>query len=258
MIGVALVQTLAMNLSRKLVAEFIGTFILVFVAVGAAVTGIRFAADPDAVGGIPGSGVTGVAMAFGLVLAMLVYAFGHISGCHINPAVTIAMMTGRKMDAKQGGLYMVAQVAGAIFGAFLLWLLVNTGGVTDKTGALGSNAYDNGAVNLWGALLVEILLTFVFVLVILFVTDKYATHAALAGIAIGFALLVVHLVGIPLTGTSVNPARSIGPALFGGTEALSQLWLFIVAPLIGGVLAAIVWRGVVPDSMEDTDISLDK
>jgi len=247
-----------MTLARKLTAEFLGTFILVFIAVGSAVTGIRLAGNVDGSGDVPGSGVLGVAVAFGLVLAMLVYAIGHISGCHINPAVTIAMMTGRKMDAKEGGLYMVAQVAGAIVGAFLLWLLVQIGGVTDKTGALGTNAYNNGEINLFGALIVEIMLTFVFVLVILFATDKFATHAALAGIAIGFALLVVHLVGIPLTGTSVNPARSIGPALFAGTEALSQLWLFIVAPVIGGVLASIVWRGIVPNSMEDTDISLAK
>ncbi len=247
-----------MTLNRKLIAEFLGTFILVFIAVGSAVTGIAFAKSPDSeFEPIPGSGVLGVAVAFGLVLAMLVYAIGHISGCHINPAVTIAMMTGRKMNAKEGGLYMVAQVAGAIFGAFILWLLVQTGGVKDKTGGLGTNAYDNGAINLWGALLLEVLLTFVFVLVILFVTDKIQAHAALAGIAIGFALLVVHLVGIPLTGTSVNPARSIGPALFAGGDALAQVWLFIVAPLVGGVLAAIVWRGVVPNSLETQDTTID-
>lgn len=247
-----------MTLNKKLIAEFIGTFMLVFIAVGSAVTGIAFAKSPDSeFEPIPGSGVLGVAVAFGLVLAMLVYAIGHISGCHINPAVTIAMITGRKMDPKEGGLYMVAQVAGAIVGAFVLWLLVQIGDVQDKTGALGTNAYDNGNINLVGALILEILLTMVFVLVILFVTDKIQSHAALAGIAIGFALLVVHLVGIPLTGTSVNPARSIGPALFAGGDALAQLWLFIVAPLIGGVLAAGIWKAVTPNELETTDTSID-
>lgn len=245
-----------MTMSRKLAAEFLGTFILVFIAVGAAVTGIRLADNPDGVGNIPGAGVLGVATAFGLVLAMLVYAIGHISGCHINPAVSIAMIAARKMSPKEGGLYMVAQILGAIVGAFVLWLLVNTGGVTDKTGALGTNAYDNGSVNLWGALLVETLLTMVFVLVILFVTDKIQTHAALAGIAIGFALLVVHLVGIPLTGTSVNPARSIGPALFAGGEALTQLWVFIVAPLLGGLLAAGIWKVVTPSDLATGKVAI--
>lgn len=229
---------------------------MVFVAVGAAVTGIRLADNPDGVGNIPGAGVLGVATAFGLVLAMLVYAIGHISGCHINPAVSIAMIAARKMSPKEGGLYMLAQILGAIVGAFVLWLLVNTGGVTDKTGALGTNAYDNGSVNLWGALLVETLLTMVFVLVILFVTDKIQTHAALAGIAIGFALLVVHLVGIPLTGTSVNPARSIGPALFAGGEALTQLWVFIVAPLLGGLLAAGIWKVVTPSDLATDKVAI--
>ena len=247
-----------MTLNKKLIAEFIGTFMLVFIAVGSAVTGIAFAKSPDSeFEPIPGSGVLGVAVAFGLVLAMLVYAIGHISGCHINPAVTIAMITGRKMDPKEGGLYMVAQVAGAIVGAFVLWLLVQIGDVQDKTGGLGTNAYDNGNINLVGALILEILLTMVFVLVILFVTDKIQSHAALAGIAIGFALLVVHLVGIPLTGTSVNPARSIGPALFAGGDALAQVWLFIVAPLIGGVLAAGIWKAVTPKELETADTSID-
>lgn len=241
---------------RKLLAEFLGTFFLVFVAVGSAVAGIAATRDDTSQFVIPAAGVVGVALAFGFVLVMAVYAIGHISGCHINPAVTIAMMVGRKMPLVEGLAYMGVQVLGAIAGAGLLKFLVTTGGVTDKTGALGSNAYDNGAINLTGALVLEIVLTAIFVLVILFVTDKVATPA-FAGIAIGFSLAAIHMVGIPLDGTSVNPARSIGPALFAGGTALSQLWLFIVAPLIGGVIAALIWRGMTPKELETDDTSID-
>jgi aquaporin Z len=245
------------TLPKKLLAEFLGTAFLVLVAVGSAVAGISLAFDFDDGALLPGAGVTGVALAFGFVLVMLVYAIGHISGCHINPAVTIAMMIGRKMPAKEGLSYMGAQVLGAIVGAGVLWFLVNFGDVTDQTGALGSNAYDNGNINLVGALVLEILLTFVFVSVILFVTDSHALPG-FPGIAIGLSLTAVHLVGIPLTGTSVNPARSIGPALFSGdTTAIAQLWLFIVAPLIGGALAALVWKFLTPAHIETTDISTD-
>ncbi len=241
---------------RKLLAEFLGTFFLVFVAVGAAVAGIAAARDDTSKFLIPAAGVVGVALAFGFVLVMAVYAIGHISGCHINPAVTIAMMVGRKMPIGEGLAYMVVQVLGAIAGAGALKFLVSVGGVTDKTGGLGTNAYDNGAINMWGALVLEILLTAIFVLVILFVTDKVATPA-FAGLAIGFSLAAVHMVGIPLDGTSVNPARSIGPALFAGGTAISQLWLFIVAPLIGGVLAALIWKGITPAGLETADTDID-
>ncbi len=241
---------------RKLLAEFLGTFFLVFVAVGAAVAGIAAARDDTSRFLIPAAGVVGVALAFGFVLVMAVYAIGHISGCHINPAVTIAMIVGRKMPIGEGLAYMGVQVLGAIAGAGALKFLVSVGGVTDKTGGLGTNAYDNGAINMWGALVLEILLTAIFVLVILFVTDKVATPA-FAGLAIGFSLAAVHMVGIPLDGTSVNPARSIGPALFAGGTALSQLWLFILAPLIGGVLAALIWKGITPTELETDDTDID-
>lgn len=244
-----------LTLSKKLIAEALGTFFLVFVAVGAAVAGIAQDQDPTKATVIPGSGVVGVALAFGFVLVMAVYAIGHISGCHINPAVTIAMMIGRKMPAKEGLSYMGAQVLGAIVGAALLKFLVTAGGIKDKTGSLGSNAYDNGRINLVGALVLEILLTFIFVTVILFVTDTVAVPG-FAGLAIGLSLAAVHLVGIPLDGTSVNPARSIGPALFSGdSTAITQLWLFILAPLIGGALAAVVWKAITPDHLETTDIA---
>jgi aquaporin Z len=220
---------MADDLTKRLLTEFVGTFALVFLAVGAAVSGIET------------NGSLAVALAFGFVLAFGVYAFGPISGCHVNPAVTIAMVVTKRMDAATGGLYAVVQFLGATLGAFLLWLMVEQFDVLDQTGALGTNHYGEGAgINLAGALVVEIVLTMVFVLVILLVTDKAAT-AALAGIGIGTALAVVHLVGIPLTGTSVNPARSFGPALFEGGDALSQLWVFILAPAVGGLLAALLY-----------------
>jgi aquaporin Z len=213
---------------RKLVAEFLGTFFLVLVAVGAAVSGITSA------------GVIAVAVAFGFVLIMVAYAFGPVSGAHVNPAVTLAMVVTRKQPVGEAVGYWIAQVVGAVAGAAVLKLLVSSGGVTDETGALGANSYDNGHINLFGALVFEVLATAVFVLVILLVTDRFATAAA-AGLAIGAALTAIHAFGIPLDGTSVNPARSLGPALFAGGTALSQVWLFLLAPLVGGILAAVLY-----------------
>lgn len=215
--------------TRKLLAEFLGTFFLVLVAVGAAVSGIK-----------TGGGVIAVAVAFGFVLIMVAYAFGPVSGAHVNPAVTLAMVIARKQPISEAVGYWIAQFLGAIVGAGVLKYLVSSGGVTDETGGLGTNAYDNGHINLQGAFVFEVLATAVFVLVILLVTDKFATAAA-AGLAIGAALTAIHAFGIPLDGTSVNPARSFGPALFAGGTALSQVWLFILAPLIGGALAAVIY-----------------
>lgn len=212
--------------SRKYVAEFIGTFLLVFLAVGAAVMGLKSA------------GILAVATAFGFVLVFVAYAFGPVSGAHVNPAVTIAMVVARKMPIAEAAGYWVAQVAGAIVGAGVLKLLVSSFGVVDETGALGTNGWAD-PLTMGGAFILEMLLTFAFVLVILLVTDR-AANGTTAGLAIGVALTVVHLVGIPNTGTSVNPARSIGPALFSGAEALSALWVYIVGPVIGGALAGIV------------------
>ena len=225
--------------ARKLVAEFVGTFLLVFLAVGAAVFGIGARVGVDGAG--PGNGVVGVALAFGLVLLAMAYAFGPISGAHVNPAVTLAMLIGRRMPTNEAVGYWIAQFAGAILGGAALKLFVSSFGVTDYTGGLGTNSYDNGAINLAGAFVLEVLLTGAFVLVILLVTERVAAPG-FAGIAIGLALTVVHLVGIPLDGTSVNPARSFGPALFAGGNALGQVWLFILAPLVGAVVASLVWR----------------
>ena len=201
--------------TRKLLAEFIGTFMLVLVAVGSAVAGLKSA------------GVIAVAVAFGFVLIMAAYAFGPVSGAHVNPAVTLAMVIARKQPISEAVGYWIAQFLGAIVGAGVLKFLVSSGGVTDETGGLGSNAYDNGHINLVGALVFEILATAVFVLIILLVTDRFATAAA-AGLAIGAALTAIHAFGI-------------GPALFAGSHALSQVWLFILAPLIGGVIAAVIY-----------------
>lgn len=229
-----------MNIAaRKLVAEFVGTFLLVFLAVGAAVFGI--AAKVGTEGNGPGNGVVGVALAFGLVLLGIAYAFGPVSGAHVNPAVTLAMLLGRKMPTNEAVGFWIAQFLGAILGGAVLKLFVSAFGVTDYTGGLGTNSYNNGSINMAGAFVLEILLTAAFVLVILLVTERVAAPG-FAGLAIGLALTAVHLVGIPLDGTSVNPARSFGPALFAGGDALGQVWLFLLAPLVGAVVAVLVWK----------------
>ena len=225
--------------AREIIAEFVGTFLLVFLAVGTAIFGISAIVGENKAG--PGSGVVGVALAFGLVLLGIAYAFGPVSGAHVNPAVTLAMLVGRRLPASEAIGYWIAQFLGAILAGALLKLFVSSFGVTDYTGALGTNSYDNGAINLAGAFVLETLLTAAFVLVILLVTDRVAAPG-FAGIAIGLTLTLVHLVGIPLTGTSVNPARSLGPALFEGGVALQQVWLFILAPLVGALIAVAVWR----------------
>lgn len=237
--------------TQNLVAEFVGTFLLVFLAVGAAVFGISAVVGEGGTG--PGSGVLGVAFAFGLVLLGVAYAFGPVSGAHINPAVTLAMLVGRRMPAGQAIGYWVVQFLGAIAGAAVLKLFVSSFGVTDYTGALGANSYDNGAINMAGAFVLEMLLTAAFVLVILLVTEKVASPG-FAGLAIGLTLTLVHIVGIPLTGTSVNPARSFGPALFAGGDALGQVWLFILAPLVGALIAVVVWKLTRTEVEEDRAI----
>jgi len=209
---------------RKLAAEFVGTFLLVLLAVGTAVTGLK------------SSGVLAVAVAFGFVLVVAVYAFGPVSGCHINPAVTLGMVLRRRMPLVDAAGYWVAQFAGAILGAAVLKWFVSSAGVTDETGGLGSNGY-GVHISATGAFVLEVLITAAFVLIILLVTDRVASPG-MAGLAIGTALTAIHAFAIPLDGTSVNPARSFGPALMAGGEALSQVWLFILAPLIGAVVAA--------------------
>jgi len=225
--------------ARKLGAEFVGTAILVIIAVGTATETFGF----KLFGGSLAAGVVTTAVAFGLVLAALAYALGPISGCHVNPAVTMGFVVSGRMKVAEGIGYMVAQVAGAIAGAtVLLAIFKQVPGYKTGVEGMGADGYGNYSItgiSLSGAFITEVVLTFIFVSVVLFATHKASIQGA-AGVAIGFALLVVHLVGIPLTGTSVNPARSIGPALFVGGHALSQLWVFIVSPLVGGVIAAAV------------------
>jgi aquaporin Z len=213
------------------VAEFLGTMLLVLIAVGSAVVGF------DDIG------AAGVAFAFGLTLLALAYAIGPVSGCHINPAVTLGVLLSRGMTSTEAACYWVAQVAGGIVGAAILKLLTSGfGDVIDQTGALGANDY-GATISAGGAFLVEVLLTFAFVAVILLVTGR-AAAPGFAGLAIGLSLTAVHLVGIPLTGTSVNPARSLGPALLAGGDPLAHVWLFIVAPLVGAVLAVALVRAI--------------
>src|SRR3954467_5120188 len=212
---------------RKLVAEAAGTFILVFFAVGSAIFGIQTI------------GEAGVAFAFGLVLVALAYAIGPVSGCHVNPAVTLGVLLARRMSPREAGGYVAAPLVGAIVAGAVRKGCVTGGGITDPAGALGTNGWGK-TINGGGAFAIEVLLTALFVLVGVLVPGR-ATAPGFAGLAIGLALATVHFVGINLTGTSVNPARSIGPALFAGPEALKQLWLFIVPTLVGALLAAVVW-----------------
>jgi aquaporin Z len=224
---------------RKLAAEFLGTLVLVVIAVGVATESFGF----KLFGLSYAAGVVATAMAFGLVLVALVYAIGPISGCHVNPAVTLGFIAAGRMKLAEGVAYLVAQFAGAIVGAYLLYWMFTTSSLYRKSiEGLGTDGYGKQShllVSQGGAFLIEVVLTAIFVLVVLFATHKAAIQGA-AGVAIGFALVFVHLIGIPLTGTSVNPARSLGPALVVGGTALSQVWLFIVAPLVGALVAAII------------------
>lgn len=225
--------------AKKLAAEFLGTAVLVVIAVGVATENLGF----KFFGASLAAGVVATALSFGLVLMALAYAIGPISGCHVNPAVTMGFLVTGRMKIAEAMAYMAAQVAGAIVGALVLWgIFSNVPGYSRSVQGLGTDGY--GPYSLThldqrGAFITEVVLTFVFVTVVLFATHKAAIQGA-AGLAIGVALASVHLIGIPLTGTSVNPARSIGPALIVGGHAESQLWLFIVAPLVGAIIAGLV------------------
>jgi aquaporin Z len=220
------------EIMKKYFAELIGTMVLVLLGCGAAV--FAGAAQPFA-----SVGTLGVAFAFGLSVIAMAYSIGKVSGCHINPAITLGVWMSGRMSGKDAAMYMLFQVLGAIVGSAILYLLAaGSGSTTTLTGA-------NGYTQLVPALVAEVVFTFIFVLVVLGVTSKGALNK-FAGLAIGLTLVLVHIVCIPITGTSVNPARSIGPAIFeavgGNMVALGQLWLFIVAPLVGAAIAAIVWK----------------
>ena len=217
-------------MSKKLTAEVIGTFILVFFGCGAAVIG--------------GSaiGFTGISLAFGLAIVAAAYGLGAISGAHLNPAVSFGMVAAGRMTISDAISYSIAQIIGALLAAGVLYLIAS--GSTGWTGGLGANGYGTGYLgeySLTAALMFEVVMTFLFVTVILGATGS-GSAPGFAGLAIGLTLEAIHLVGINVTGVSVNPARSIGPALFSGGSALTQLWVFIVAPLVGGLLAGALYK----------------
>ena len=216
---------------KKYLAEMVGTMVLVLMGCGVAVS---LGCDP--VANIPA--VVGTAMAFDLAVVAMAYTIGGVSGCHINPAITLGVFLSGRMSAKDCGLYMVFQVIGAFIGSALLFLL--TGGVDGLEGT-GANDLQAG-VSVTGGLIAEIVFTCVFVLVVLGTTDEKKGAGNFAGLAIGLSLVLVHLACIRYTGTSVNPARSIAPAVFQGGTALANLWIFIVGPLVGGALAALIWK----------------
>lgn len=215
---------------KKYFSEFVGTFVLVLVACGVAV--------------VTKADVVATSLAFGLVIVAMAYSIGNVSGCHINPAVSLSMLLTKKMTLKEFAGYVIFQVLGALAGSATLSVLLGS------SKALGANSYGmagNLATNLWIALLVEIILTFIFVTAILGVTSK-KEHGNVAGLVIGLTLTLVHLVGIAFTGTSVNPARSLAPALLQGGEVLKQVWVFILAPLVGSALASIFYVKVLKET----------
>jgi aquaporin Z len=229
------------HVMKKYAAEFIGTFSLVLFGCGSAVIAGISGTGPS------GIGLLGISMAFGFAVVAMAYAIGGISGCHINPAVTIGVLTAGKISVKDATGYIIAQCLGGILGAAILYLIAaGQPGFSLGEWALGSNGWGEGYLggyNTISAFIIECVMTFLFIFVILGATSK-SGNSAMAGLAIGVTLMLIHLVTIPVTGTSVNPARSLGPALFAGGKALSQLWLFFVAPIIGAVLAALVWKTV--------------
>lgn len=224
---------------RRYIAELIGTMVLVLFGCGSAA--------------IAGSvlGNLGIALAFGLSIVAMAYVIGDISGCHINPAVSIGMWIDGRMEVKDLLMYIVFQCIGAIIGIAILAVIINSapnlgGYMTTGLGANGFGSASLVGLNVVGAIIVEIILTFVFVFTVLGVTKK-AENGTIAGIVIGLTLAFVHIMGIPLTGTSVNPARSLAPALFLGGQALQQVWVFILAPILGAVIAGLLYKGVISE-----------
>ena len=220
---------------KKYIAECVGTFVLTFLGCGTAMF----------LGCGTPAGVVGTAIAFGLAVVAMAYTIGEISGCHINPAITLGVALSGRMSWKDAVGYWVGQVIGGILAGAVLLLLTKVVAAPDLTGGLGSNGVAN-AGGVGGAFLVEVIATFLFVLVVLGTTDAKYGAGKPAGLAIGLSLILIHLMCINLTGTSVNPARSIGPAIFAGGDALKNLWVFICAPLVGGALAALCWKVMVP------------
>jgi aquaporin Z len=235
-----------MPLTNRLAAEFVGTFWLVLGGCGSAVLAAAF---PNV-----GIGLLGVSLAFGLTVLTMAYGIGHISGCHLNPAVTVGLVVGGRFKPSDAIPYIIAQVIGAIVAAALLYLIASGKAGFDLAGGLASNGYADhspGGYSLLSGLVTEVVMTFMFLMIILGSTDERAPKG-FAPIAIGLALTLIHLISIPVTNTSVNPARSTGPALVVGSWALSQLWLFWVAPLIGAVLAGVGYRAIAGEPVPST------
>ena len=225
---------------KKYISEFVGTFSLTFFACGVAVL----------IGCNTPAGIIATSLSFGLVIVAMAYSIGNVSGCHINPAVTIAMFIDERIDKKDCIAYIISQVLGALAGSLILALCLGSFKV------LGANSYGNmlpndTKVTLLIAFIIEVILTFFFVTVILTVTKK-KEHSNIAGIIIGLTLVLIHLLGIPFTGTSVNPARSLAPALLQGNEALNQVWVFILAPIIGGILASLFYKKILKEEEKET------
>ncbi len=225
-----------MPLTKKLGAEFIGTFWLVLGGCGSAVLAASF---PDV-----GIGLLGVSLAFGLTVLTMAYAIGHISGCHLNPAVSIGLWSSGRFSATELGPYIIAQIAGGLAGAAVLYVIATGQAGFDVTAGFASNGYGEhspGGYSMTAVLVTEVVMTFMFLMIILGATDKRAPQG-FAPIAIGLGLTLIHLISIPVSNTSVNPARSTGVAIFQGDWAVSQLWLFWLAPIVGAILAGIVYR----------------
>jgi aquaporin Z len=232
------------SLTRRSIAEFVGTFWLVFGGCGSAVLAAAF---PQL-----GIGFLGVALAFGLTVLTMAFAIGHISGCHLNPAVTLGLVVGKRFPASGILPYVVAQVLGGLAGAGALFIIASGKAGFDLSNGFASNGYGDhspGGYSLTACLTAEVVLTFMFLMIILGATDKRAPQG-FAPIAIGLGLTLIHLIGIPVTNLSVNPARSTGPAVFVGGWAVAQLWLFWVAPLIGAVIAGVVYPAIAGEAQE--------
>jgi aquaporin Z len=234
-------EVFTMSLGKKATAEFIGTFWLVFGGCGSAVLAGAF---PNF-----GIGFLGVSLAFGFTVLTMAFAIGHISGCHLNPAVSVGLAVGKRFPLKELPAYVVAQVLGAIVAAAVLYAIASgkAGFTLDRFGSNGYGEHSPGGYSLFACFIAEAVLTFIFLMVILGSTDRRAPQG-FAPIAIGIALALIHLIGIPVTGVSVNPARSTGPAVFVGGWALQQLWLFWVAPIIGALIAGLVYPAISDES----------
>ena len=220
---------------KKYLAEAVGTFVLTLLGCG---TAVSLACGSDT------ASVVGTAMAFGLSVIAMAYTIGGISGCHINPAITLGCLLTKRIDSKDAVGYMAGQTVGAIIAAAVLYVFTQFSGADFEGTLTGANTCDGCGGSKVGGLIVEIVLTFIFVLVVLGTTDAKKGAGNFAGLAIGLSLILIHLVGIHYTGTSVNPARSIGPALFEGGVALEDLWVFIIGPFIGAALSACVWKAI--------------